>query len=68
MTSATSLSFRLPPQTILASVPSGTFSGTWTAVAVIRYHNAVGPTALCAALLFGVVLNFAFESRDRQLW
>ena len=35
---------------------------------VIRYHDAVGPTALCAALLFGVALNFAFEGRDRQLW
>ena len=35
---------------------------------VIRYHDAVGPTVLCAALFAGVVLNFGFEGRERLLW
>ncbi|KAH9998902.1 SPX-domain-containing protein [Xylariaceae sp. FL0662B] len=35
---------------------------------VIKYHDPFGPSALCLALLAGVVLNFAFEGRERSLW
>lgn len=33
-----------------------------------RYYDKWGPSALCAALLVAVVLNFASEGRGRGLW
>ncbi|KAL7629602.1 vacuolar transporter chaperone [Parahypoxylon ruwenzoriense] len=35
---------------------------------IIKYYDRLGPTVLCAALFVGVVLNFAFEGRDRSIW
>ncbi|KAI0394849.1 SPX-domain-containing protein [Xylariaceae sp. FL0594] len=35
---------------------------------VIKYYDRIGPSALCVALLAGVVLNFAFEGKERSLW
>ncbi|KAI2473677.1 SPX-domain-containing protein [Annulohypoxylon bovei var. microspora] len=34
----------------------------------IKYYDRMGPTVLCSALFVGVVLNFAFEGRDREFW
>ncbi|KAI1645465.1 SPX-domain-containing protein [Daldinia loculata] len=34
----------------------------------IKYYDRLGPSVLCAALFVGVVLNFAFEGRDRAVW
>ncbi len=35
---------------------------------VIKYYDKIGPTVLCSALFIGVVLNFAFEGNERNLW
>ncbi|KAI0539993.1 vacuolar transporter chaperone 4 [Xylaria digitata] len=35
---------------------------------VIQYYDKIGPSVLCGALFVGVVLNFAFEGKDRNLW
>ncbi|KAI0114003.1 vacuolar transporter chaperone 4 [Nemania sp. FL0031] len=35
---------------------------------VIKYYDKVGPSVLCGALFLGVVLNFAFEGKERNLW
>ncbi|KAI2613677.1 SPX-domain-containing protein [Hypoxylon fragiforme] len=35
---------------------------------IIKYYDRIGPTFLCAALFVGVVLNFAFEGRERAVW
>lgn len=33
-----------------------------------RYYDKWGPSALCAALLLGVTLNFVSEGRSRGFW
>ena len=35
---------------------------------VIKYYDKIGPSALCGALFLGIVLNFAFEGKVRQVW
>ncbi|GAB1310818.1 vacuolar transporter chaperone [Madurella fahalii] len=35
---------------------------------VARYYDKWGPTLLCVALFVAVVLNFAFEGKNRGLW
>lgn len=35
---------------------------------VAKYYDKWGPSALCLSLLVGVVLNFSFEGRERNLW
>ncbi|KAI1368760.1 vacuolar transporter chaperone 4 [Xylaria arbuscula] len=35
---------------------------------VIKYYDRIGPTVLCGALFLGVVLNFAFEGKERKIW
>jgi len=35
---------------------------------VARYYDKWGPSALCVSLLAGVLLNFSFEGRERNLW
>ncbi|TGJ85915.1 hypothetical protein E0Z10_g2898 [Xylaria hypoxylon] len=35
---------------------------------VIKYYDRIGPSVLCGALFIGVILNFAFEGYDRNLW
>jgi hypothetical protein len=33
-----------------------------------RYYDKWGPSALCAALLVAVALNFAMEGKSRHIW
>ncbi|KAL3306534.1 vacuolar transporter chaperone 4 [Colletotrichum asianum] len=33
-----------------------------------KFYDRWGPSALCGALFIAVVLNFAFEGRERQYW
>ncbi|GAP87335.1 putative vacuolar transporter chaperone 4 [Rosellinia necatrix] len=35
---------------------------------VIKYYDKIGPSVLCGAFFLGVVLNFAFEGKERDLW
>lgn len=35
---------------------------------VARYYDKLGPSVLCAALFVAVLLNFAFEGKNRGLW
>ena len=34
----------------------------------VKFHDKWGPSALCVCLFVALVLNFAFEGRDRELW
>ncbi|KAI6085396.1 SPX-domain-containing protein [Hypoxylon rubiginosum] len=34
----------------------------------IKFYDRLGPTVLCGCLFVGVILNFAFEGRDRAFW
>jgi hypothetical protein len=33
----------------------------------IKYHDKIGPSVLCGALFIAIVLNLAFELKDRDL-
>ncbi|KAH7034827.1 VTC domain-containing protein [Microdochium trichocladiopsis] len=35
---------------------------------VVKFYDRYGTTALCLAVVCGIVLNFAFEGRERNLW
>lgn len=33
-----------------------------------KFYDKWGPSALCASLFIAVLLNFAFEGREREYW